>query len=132
MITLYPSVLQVYPEARERLERELRQRPSVVAELPTDVDPLVPNRVVLEYCRLTALDCFDTTPVLVEASRHSPELLYKVRDTHWTILGNRVVAESQARWLGPLVCPAAREAGVPIPARPRAEAAPAAVGHAPR
>ena len=27
MIALYPSVLQVYPEARERLERELRQHP---------------------------------------------------------------------------------------------------------
>ncbi len=132
MVALYPSVLQVYPEARERLEREFRQHPGIVGELPTDVDPLLPNRVVLEYCRLAALDCHDTTPVLIEAARHSPELLYKVRDTHWTILGNRVVAESQARWLGPLVCPAAREAGEPIPARPRAEAAPAAVGHAPR
>jgi hypothetical protein len=118
VITLYPSLLQVYPEARERLERELRQYPSIVGELPTEVDPFEPNRVVLEYCRFATLDCYDATPDLVAASRHSPEPLYKARDAHWSILGNRVVAESQARRLRPLLCPAARHGGESVGAKP--------------
>ena len=108
VIALYPSVLQVYPEARAQLEEELRQQPSVTGPAPIDVDPLRPNRVVLEYCRAFALACYDATADLIAASRESSEPLYKARDTHWTIRGNRVVAEAQARWLRPLVCPEAR------------------------
>jgi hypothetical protein len=37
----------------------------------------------------------------------SPEPLYKARDTHWTVRGNHVAAETEARWLQPFVCPAA-------------------------
>jgi hypothetical protein len=108
MIALYPSVLQVYPEARAQLEEELRQQPSVTGPTPIDVDPLRPNRVVLEYCRTLALACYDATADLIAASRESSEPLYKARDTHWTIRGNRVVAAAQARWLRPFVCSEAR------------------------
>ena len=108
VIALYPSVLQVYPEARAQLEEELRQQPSVTGPAPIDVDPLRPNRVVLEYCRAFALACYDATADLIAASRESSEPLYKARDTHWTIRGNRVVAEAQARWLRPFVCPEPR------------------------
>ena len=115
MIALYPSVLQVYPEARARLEEELQKRPDVTGTAPIDVDPQRPNRVVLEYCRAAALACYDATTDLIAASRQSSEPLYKARDTHWTIRGNRVVAEAQARWLRPFVCPEARSG--PGPAR---------------
>ena len=107
VIALYPSVLQVYPAARAELEGELRRRPDVTGPEPFDVDPLRPNRVVLEYCRAAGLACHDTTPDLIAASRQSPAPLYKLRDTHWTVRGNHVAAESQARWLEPLVCPRA-------------------------
>jgi hypothetical protein len=113
MIALYPSVLQVYPEIREQLERELRQRTKLPTVHLAEVDPSLPNRVVLEYCRVAALDCYDTTPNLAVASRQSPEPLYKARDTHWTVRGNHVVAEIQARWLQGIVCPS-----VPVAAGP--------------
>ena len=85
----------------------LRRRPDVTGAAPLDVDPLRPNRVVLEYCRIVGLACHDTTPDLLAASRQSAEPLYKVLDTHWTVRGNHVAAASQARWLSPFVCPKA-------------------------
>ena len=60
---------------------------------------------VIEYCRAASLACHDTTPDLIAVSQQSPARLYKLRDTHWTVRGNHVAAESQARWLAPLVCP---------------------------
>ena len=107
VIALYPSVLQVDPVARGQLENVLRRRPDVTGAARLDVDPLRPNRVVLEYCRIVGLACHDTTPDLLAASRQSAEPLYKVRDTHWTVRGNHVAAASQARWLSPFVCPKA-------------------------
>ena len=69
VIALYPSVLQVHPEAREVLRRRLDE----TARAQLDVDPLRPNHVVLEYCRATGLACYDTTADLVAASRQSTE-----------------------------------------------------------
>ena len=51
------------------------------------------------------------TPAFVEASRLSGEPLYKTRDAHWTIRGNRVAADAETRVLADLVCPA----GPPAP-----------------
>jgi hypothetical protein len=117
MIALYPSVLQVYPEARAELEEQLRRRPDVTRPAPFDVDPLRPNRVVLEYCRAAGLACHDTTPDLIAASRQSPEPLYKMRDPHWTVRGNHVAAESQTRWLLALLCPGSSPRPPAAPAR---------------
>jgi hypothetical protein len=105
MLTLYPSVLQVSSEARAELLQELRQRPQLAPSLPAEIDPLLPNRVLLDYCQAVGLSCYDVTSDLVAASRESPAPLYKQQDTHWTIRGNRVTAEAQARWLSRLVCP---------------------------
>ena len=116
VLSLYPSVLQVYPETLAQLEEEFRRRPSVTALGPIEVDPLLPNRVVLEYCRASALACYDPTADLIASSRQSPAPLYKARDTHWTVRGNRVVAEAQARWLHPFACPG----GPPAPGSKRA------------
>jgi hypothetical protein len=108
VIALYPSVLQVYPEARSQLDEELRKRPSVTGRETFEVDPQGPNRVVLEYCRAVGLACYDATADLIAASQESSEPLYKVRDPHWTVRGNHVAAAAQARWLHPFVCPEAR------------------------
>jgi hypothetical protein len=105
VMTLYPSVIQVYPEMRTEVLQELRRRPHLAPSLPAEIDPLLPNRVLLDYCRAVGLSCYDVTPDLVAASQESPAPLYKHRDTHWTIRGNRVAAEAQARWLRTLVCP---------------------------
>ncbi|MGH7265290.1 MAG: alginate O-acetyltransferase AlgX-related protein [Candidatus Rokuibacteriota bacterium] len=105
-IAIYPSALQVHRDMREALIEELRARPRFARLLPAEIDPQLPNRVVFDYCRAAGIACYDVTPDLVAASRESPEPLYKRRDTHWTVHGNRVVAEAQARWLRDLVCPA--------------------------
>ena len=110
VLSLYPSVLQVYPRTLAQLEAEFLLRPGVTALGPIEVDTLLPNRVVLEYCRAAALACYDPTTDLVASSQQSSEPLYKARDTHWTVRGNRVAAEAQARWLHPSVCPGGRPA----------------------
>ena len=59
-------------------------------------------------CREKGIPCLDVTDALVKASQESPAPLYKKRDTHWTVRGNRVAAEAEAASLAPLVCPRAR------------------------
>ena len=116
VIALYPSVVQVYPETRKWLMEQIQLRPRFSTVRQFELDPMFPNRVMLEYCRAAGLDCYDVTPDLVAASAQSLEPLYKARDTHWTVRGNLVAAEAQARWLQPLVCPerpAARGADTP-------------------
>jgi len=104
VVTLYPSVLHVDANLRAALIDKLRSRH---AELTPDViDPWLPNRVVAGYCRAQGLPCFDLTPAFVRASQESVEPLYKARDAHWTVRGNRVAAQAQAGHLAPLVCPA--------------------------
>jgi hypothetical protein len=104
-IALYPSVVQVSPETRERLIEQMERRPRFGPVRTAEIDPMLPNRIMLEYCRAAALECFDVTPALVAAGQDSPAPLYKARDTHWTVRGNRIAAEAQARWLRRLVCP---------------------------
>ena len=115
-LTLYPSALQVYPAERAALVETLRRRPRYVALSGDALDPSLPNRQLAAYCARASLPCADLTPVFVEASQGAGAPLYKSRDAHWTIRGNRVAAEAQARFLAGLVCPA----GAPAPrAAPR-------------
>ena len=118
VITLYPSVLQVDSRLRTTLVERLRSRQRHADLRTGTIDPALPNRIVLEYCRSRALSCFDLTPALVRASEQSADPVYKTRDAHWTIRGNRVAAEAQTAYLGPLVCPE--------PAAPRGSTFPSA------
>jgi hypothetical protein len=105
VMTLYPSELQVDSKMRSELVEELRQPRRLAGLLPVYIDPQIPNRILLDHCRRVGMDCYDVTLDLIAASKESPEPLYKKRDTHWTVRGNRVVAEAQARWLRRIVCP---------------------------
>jgi hypothetical protein len=104
-LAVYPSSLQVYPAQRIALVETLRRRARYATLSAGALDPSLPNRQLATYCQHTALPCVDLTPVFVEASRTSAEALYKQRDTHWTIRGNRVAAEAEAEFLASLVCP---------------------------
>src|SRR5262249_12979333 len=113
-LAIYPSSLQVYPAQRAALVEALGRR-TRYARLSLDaIDPWLPNRQLTAYCQRAALPCVDLTPVFIEASQTSTEALYKKRDTHWTIRGNRVAAEAEARFLASLVCPTA----APSPSAP--------------
>ncbi len=106
-LAVYPSALQVYPAQRAALVETLRRRPRYVALSGDALDPALPNRQLAAYCQRAALRCVDLTPAFVEASHASEEPLYKHRDAHWTIRGNQVAADAEARFLAGLVCPAA-------------------------
>jgi hypothetical protein len=104
VITLYPSILQIDARLRSELIERLRGQPPDPGITADTIDPRLPNRVLLAYCRDHGLSCLDLMPVLERASRESVEPLYKAREPHWTPRGNRVAAEAQARYLTPLAC----------------------------
>jgi hypothetical protein len=105
-LVVYPSALQVFPAQRAALVETLRRRPRYNALSGDALDPSLPNRQLAAYCQRAALRCVDLTPAFVEASHVSAEPLYKHQDAHWTLRGNRVAAEAEARFLADLVCPA--------------------------
>ena len=106
-IVVYPSALAIYPAMREELAPRLRRRPRYAPLSLADIDPRLPNTRLAAYCRTAGLPCFDVTPALVAASGASTAPLYRFRDTHWTVRGNRVAAEAEAADLAGLVCPSA-------------------------
>jgi hypothetical protein len=117
-LAVYPSSLQVYPAQQTTLVEILRRRPRYAALSASAFDPSLPNRQLATYCQRATLPCLDLTPIFVEASRTSTEALYKLRDTHWTIRGNRIAGEAEAEFLADLVCPSESRAPAPQ-ARPR-------------
>jgi lysophospholipase L1-like esterase len=105
-VVVYPSVLQVDPALREALVPRLRQRRRYTPLDPAAVDPALPQARLAAYCARAGLACFDLTPALAAAHRAAPDPpLYKLRDPHWTVRGNRVAAEAEAGHLAGLVCP---------------------------
>ncbi len=107
VVALYPSILQVDARLRAELIDRLRTRRRYAELTGADIDATLPNRVLAQYCRARDVSCFDLTATFIRASQESPEPLYKVRDLHWTVRGNRVAAEAQVGHLAPVVCPAA-------------------------
>jgi hypothetical protein len=107
-LTVYPSALQMAPAELAALVAELRRRPRYAMLSVDALDPALPNRQLAQYCQRAALPCLDLTPVFVDATHASADALYKRRDAHWTIRGNRVAAEAQAEFLAGLVCPGTR------------------------
>ena len=105
VLVLYPSELQVDPAMRETLIATLRKQPQYAALSPQDIDPRLPNTQLTAYCQSRGITCFDLTPAFIAARQRSDEPLYKKRDGHWTIRGNRVAAEAEAAYLAETVCP---------------------------
>jgi SGNH hydrolase-like domain, acetyltransferase AlgX len=103
IVVLYPSQAQIYPEVFESTEREIREL--VPAVDLSDFDASFPNRMLLNYCERAGLTCHDITPALISASRAGAEPLYKPRDTHWNVRGNRLAAEEEAAFLRTILCP---------------------------
>jgi hypothetical protein len=104
-LAIYPSALQVYPGQRAALVETLQRHPSHAGLEADTLDPSLPNQMLAGYCQRAVLPCVDLTPAFVAASAASPEPLYKIRDAHWTIRGNRVAADAEAEFLAGLVCP---------------------------
>jgi hypothetical protein len=94
---LYPSQAQIYPALFEALKRKIQEQVPLV-DL-SDFDVGFPNEMVLNYCRREGLVCHDITPALISAARESPAPLYRPRDTHWNVRGNRIAAAAEAAFL---------------------------------
>src|SRR5262249_49573172 len=109
-LVLYPSELQVYPRLREDLSATLRRQPLYATLSSQEIDPRLPNKRLAAYCESRGLSCFDLTDTFVAASQSSDESLYKKRDGHWNIRGNRIAAQAEAQHLVGLVCPSGKSA----------------------
>jgi hypothetical protein len=125
-LVVFPSALQVDPELRADVADRLRRGGRHASPSLAAIDPRLPNRTLDAYCRTKAIRCLDVTDALVKAREESPAPLYKQRDTHWTVRGNRVAAEAEAAGLAPLVCPGASGSNARGLAFARRRSAPAA------
>jgi hypothetical protein len=102
IIVLYPSQAQIYPALFEETKQKIKKfAPAVDLD---DFDAAFPNEIVLNFCRRAGLVCEDITSALLSAARESMDPLYKPRDTHWNVRGNRVAAAAEAAFLRPLLC----------------------------
>ena len=68
-ITLYPSVLQVDKRLRSEVIDQLRGQPRGAKMTPEAIDPDLPNRILLAYCREHGVPCFDLTPASIAPAR---------------------------------------------------------------
>ncbi len=74
-----------------------------------EVDLSLPQRRLLRFCRDRGAACLDLLPVF--AGRKG---LYALRDTHWSVAGNRLAARQIAQWLERLdQMPRLRQGGPP-------------------
>ncbi len=94
-----------------------RIHPEDVARWRLKGQPPVGERIEFnrDFCRhlsATGIDCVDVTPALLAAARASDERLYYWLDSHWTIQGNRVVADSVATHMLPGSGPAPADGSV--------------------
>jgi hypothetical protein len=115
IIVLFPSELQVYPTRRAEVLDAIHARGTYGDVSDADIDPTMPDKMIRAYCDRAGIDCFDVSDALLVASRESNLPLYRPRDTHWNIRGNRVAAEAEAAFLRPFVCPTTVEPRGPKP-----------------
>ena len=85
LVVLLPDEIQVDGAARRAMIEEIpgyRRR---------DYDYEQPNRAVLEILERQGIAALDLQPVFFEAGKAAK--LYKPRDTHWNLAGNRLAAD---------------------------------------
>jgi hypothetical protein len=87
-VVLVPDEFQVSEEVLARIV----ERYQVDRDL---LDLTLPQRRLKELCRREGLACLDLLPVL----RAARERVYRVRDTHWNLAGNRRAARAMGEAL---------------------------------
>lgn len=91
IVAILPDELQVDEEVREEI---LAARPAL-RKMVFDFE--LPNRFVHQELERLEIESIDLLPSMVEAAK--TEKLYKPRDTHWNLLGNRIAAREIHRQL---------------------------------
>ncbi len=87
-VLLLPDEFQVNPDLRRR---GLAHR----GWTADDVDLLMPQRRLREFCAAEQVPCLDLYPALAEARGAA----YIPNDSHWNVTGNRLAAGTVAAWL---------------------------------
>lgn len=103
IVVLYPSALQLDAQLFETAKRSLQEQVPGVRAGAFDLHR--PSRILLEHCRSRGLACHDLTPGMRSAAAHGLDALYRPRDTHWNVRGNRIAAATESRFLTQEICP---------------------------
>lgn len=104
LVVLYPSQLQIYPDFRKEMLAAVTALREFQSLAEDRIDPMAPNRVLLDWCVRTGAGCLDLTPYLSKKAQQESRPLYSERDTHWNILGNRLAAAGEAVFLKQEIC----------------------------
>lgn len=91
-VVLVPDEFQVSEEVLARIVERYELDPD-------QLDLTLPQRRLMELCEAEAIACLDLLPVLKTA----PERVYRVRDTHWNLAGNRRAARAIGEALAELL-----------------------------
>jgi len=91
MVVLCPDEIQIDSTVRKTLIEGF----DVFRDDNTDFGR--PNRMLSERLAASGIDVLDLRPALFEASQS--ERVYKIRDTHWNVAGNRVAAQAIADFI---------------------------------
>ncbi len=84
LITVIPAEIQIDPELRADVIKSLNHD-------PVDYDVCLPNKMLTDKLRAMGIKYFDLYESFLIASKKRK--LFKPRDTHWNIAGNRLTAE---------------------------------------
>jgi hypothetical protein len=83
VLLYFPSKEEVYWEA-------IKEKDNSLQRFDDAIDPL--RRSALSLCKSEALSCIDLTPALKRRARKGEDIYFTI-DSHWSIAGNRAVAE---------------------------------------
>lgn len=88
LLVLVPDEFQVSDQVLARVVERYDVDPDLL-------DLTLPQRRLKQLCEAEGFPCLDLLPVL----RAAPERVYRVRDTHWSLAGNRRAARAIAEAL---------------------------------
>lgn len=90
-----PLAVLVLPDELQ-VNQDLRRRGLAHRGLSdSDVDVLLPQRRLAEFCASRGVPCLDLEPAL----RTAGGAAYYPNDSHWNALGNRLAADAASPWL---------------------------------
>ena len=115
LVVLYPSQLQIYPDFRKEMFASVTTLRGYRSLAGDRIDPMAPNRQLLDWCARSGAECLDLTPHLAREAQRETRPLFIERDSHWSILGNRLAAAGESEFLERELCPPGSEGHAPDP-----------------
>jgi hypothetical protein len=95
LILIIPAAVQVEGGLQSALKTLGQRQPPIRAFLD---DPVRPQRVIGDFCRVAALECVDALGSIVDLERRGMRTYYAI-DNHWTPAAHALAADLVARRL---------------------------------